>query len=101
MQGLKFRYTDIPAGIAECVAFDSAMNLVAKRLVFLNINKKLTVEITPDKLSYAPREKVSLAIEVKNENGNPCSCLTFAVCLKFERAGKGRIKITCIPAIAE
>ena len=56
----------IPAGIAECVAFDSAMNLVAKRLVFLNINKKLSVEITPDKLSYAPREKVSLAIEVKN-----------------------------------
>ncbi len=63
--------SDIPAGIAECVAFDSAMNLVAKRLVFLNINKKLTVEITPNKLSYAPREKVSLAIEVKNENGNP------------------------------
>ena len=62
---------DFPAGIAECVAFDSAMNLVAKRLVFLNINKKLTVEITPNKLSYAPREKVSLAIEVKNENGKP------------------------------
>ena len=62
---------DFPAGIAECVAFDSAMNLVAKRLVFLNINKKLTVKITPNKLSYAPREKVSLAIEVKNENGNP------------------------------
>jgi hypothetical protein len=63
--------TDIPAGIAECVAFDSAMNLVSKRLVFLNIYKKLTVEITPNKLSYAPREKVSLAIEVKNENGYP------------------------------
>jgi hypothetical protein len=61
---------DIPAGIAECVAFDSVMNLVAKRLVFLNIKKKLTVEITPDKATYAPREKMSLAIEVKNENGN-------------------------------
>jgi hypothetical protein len=63
--------SDIQAGIAECVAFDSAMNLVAKRLVFLNINKKLNVEITPDKLVYAPREKVSLSIEIKNENGNP------------------------------
>jgi hypothetical protein len=63
--------SDIPGGIAECVAFDSAMNLVAKRLVFLNINKNLTVEITPNKLSYVPREKVSLAIEVKNKNGKP------------------------------
>jgi hypothetical protein len=62
---------DCPPGIAECVAFDSAMNLMAKRLVFLNIKKKPTIEITPGKLSYAPREKVSLSIEVKNENGNP------------------------------
>jgi hypothetical protein len=68
---VKIPVSDIPAGIAECVAFDSALNLVAKRLVFLNINKKLTVEITPNKLLYAPREKVSLTIEVKNENGNP------------------------------
>jgi hypothetical protein len=63
--------TDVPAGIAECVAFDSAMNLAAKRLVFLNINKKLSVEITPSRKTYAPREKVSLALEVKDEMGNP------------------------------
>jgi hypothetical protein len=63
--------SDLPAGIAECVAFDSTMNLVAKRLVFLNINKSFTVEIKPDKLSYDPRQKVSLTIEVKNEKGEP------------------------------
>jgi hypothetical protein len=63
--------TDFPAGIAECIAFDSAMNLVSKRLVFLNMDKKLTVEIVPDKLSYNKREKASLSIQVKNEKGNP------------------------------
>ncbi len=63
--------TDFPAGIAECVAFDSALNLVSKRLVFLNRDKKPTVEITPDKLTYALREKVSLSVEVKNEKGIP------------------------------
>jgi hypothetical protein len=62
---------DFPAGVAEISAFDTNMTLMAKRLFYVNQHKKLQIEIIPDKQQYTSKEKTSLTIRVKDENGNP------------------------------
>jgi hypothetical protein len=62
---------DFPAGVAEFTAFDSMKNLLAKRLVYMNKNKKLHISVKPGKQDYAPREEVTLSIEVTDEKGLP------------------------------
>lgn len=66
---------DFPAGVAEITAFDSALNLVARRLLFVNQNKKLHIEVIPDKLQYGKKDKTVFTIHVKDENGNPVQAL--------------------------
>jgi hypothetical protein len=62
---------DFPAGVAEIAAFDSVMNLVASRLLFVNQNKKLHIEILSDKVRYGKNENITLTLQVKDENGKP------------------------------
>ena len=62
---------NFPAGVAEFVAFDTLNNVVAKRLVYVNENKRLHIAITTDKPQYAKRDKVLTTISVTDEKGNP------------------------------
>jgi hypothetical protein len=62
---------NFPAGVAEFVAFDTLKNVVAKRLVYVNENKRLNIEITTDKSHYVKREKVLTTIRVTDEKGLP------------------------------
>ncbi|HFC00014.1 MAG TPA: hypothetical protein ENJ53_04335, partial [Phaeodactylibacter sp.] len=68
---LKIPIKNAPIGIAQLTLFDEAKRPHAERLVFLNKNKTIKIQVTTDKNKYAPREKVSLKIEAKDENGNP------------------------------
>ncbi|MBN1144103.1 MAG: hypothetical protein JXA72_06760 [Bacteroidales bacterium] len=68
---LKVPIADFPSGVAEFTAFDSLKNLLAKRLVYINKNKQLHIAVKPDKQAYAPREEVTLSIEVTDEKGLP------------------------------
>lgn len=63
---------DFPMGIAVFTLFDKDIP-VAERLIFINSEKKLQIEITPDKESYAPNEKGSISIKTSDSNGQPCS----------------------------
>lgn len=58
-------------GIVEFTLFNSNMQPVAERLVYVNPEKKLQVTIEPDKKNYAIREKATLKIKVTDENGRP------------------------------
>ncbi len=62
---------DFPAGVAEITAFDSVMNPVASRLLYVNQNKKLYLEILPDKTVYGKNKTINLTLQVKDENGKP------------------------------
>lgn len=62
---------NIQPGIAQITLFDSKGIPRAERLVFLNPDKKLNVEITTDKEKYQPREKVSMNIKVTDERDMP------------------------------
>ncbi|MEM6963730.1 MAG: carboxypeptidase-like regulatory domain-containing protein [Bacteroidota bacterium] len=60
-----------PIGIAQLTMFDASERPHAERLVFLNKNKTLDIQISTDKEQYLPREKVRMQIDVKDEDGNP------------------------------
>lgn len=68
---LAFNTDNLPIGIASLTIFDSKEIPRAERLVFLNPDKKLDIQITTDKEKYLPREKVTMSIEVKDERGMP------------------------------
>ncbi len=61
----------LPIGVAQVTLFDSKEIPRAERLVFLNPDKKLKVEIKTDKEQYLPREKVQMSVKVTDERGLP------------------------------
>ncbi len=60
---------DFPAGIAQFTLYAASGLPLAERLVFLNENKQLNVNVTFDKLRYLPREKVQLSIKTTDQSG--------------------------------
>lgn len=69
---IKMPLTEFPyQGIAEFTLFDSSMLPVAERLVFVHPQKKLNISVKPEKDRYRIRQKATLKINVKDENGNP------------------------------
>ncbi|MFN0204000.1 MAG: MG2 domain-containing protein, partial [Bacteroidia bacterium] len=66
-----FPTNDIPAGVAQVTLFDAKGIERCERLVFVNPNKQLSIDIKTDKEKYLPREKVNMTINVKDERGMP------------------------------
>ncbi len=58
-------------GIAEFTLFDSSMQPVAERLVYVHPQKKLYITAEPAKTSFGIREKASIRIKATDEEGNP------------------------------
>lgn len=64
-----FSTEDFPMGIVQLTLLDAEEQIHAERLVFVNGERNLTVEITSNKEAYLPREKVTLDILVQDETG--------------------------------
>lgn len=67
---------DIPTkewgmGIARITLFDKFGTPCNERLVFVNRDKALNINIKTDKSQYQPREKVSMKIKVSDDKGQP------------------------------
>ncbi len=62
---------DWPIGIAQITLFDNENVPQSERLVFVNSNKQLKLEVSTDKQIYQPREKVTLTVSAKDENDAP------------------------------
>ncbi|WP_156115583.1 TonB-dependent receptor plug domain-containing protein [Psychroserpens sp. Hel_I_66] len=62
---------DFPMGISTFSIKNSKGNIVAERLVFINANKELCIDIEMEKTVYQTREKVNLTITTSDSNGNP------------------------------
>jgi hypothetical protein len=72
---------NFPKGIAQISLFDVSGNPIGERLVFVDKKDDLLVKVETDKMSYKPREKVTLSIELVNEKGNPVAAdLSVSVC---------------------
>ncbi|MGH1337293.1 MAG: MG2 domain-containing protein [Aureispira sp.] len=64
---------DFPIGITQITLFDQKKVARAERLVFVNPNKQLNIELITDKEKYLPREQVNMTLKVTNEKGQPVS----------------------------
>jgi len=60
-----------PLGIAQLTIFDNTGVSRVERLIFLNYHKRVDLEISPDQEEYERKEKVTLTIVSRNENGLP------------------------------
>ena len=58
-------------GIVEFTLFNSAMQPLAERLVYVHPEKRLNISIESDKNSYVLREKATLKIKVTDNDGKP------------------------------
>jgi hypothetical protein len=64
-----FSTEDFPMGIVQLTILNAQEQVHAERLVFVNAQRKLKVQITTNKERYLPREKVALDILVQDETG--------------------------------
>ncbi len=60
----------MPVGL-YAVSLTAGGRIVAERLVFINYNNGLKIEIETDKEQYLPREKVSASVVTRDRDGNP------------------------------
>jgi hypothetical protein len=60
-----------PAGLIHFTLFDQAGNPLCERLAYVNHPPQLKLSISTDKPSYGKRQKVSMVIEAKDDEGNP------------------------------
>jgi alpha-2-macroglobulin-like protein len=69
-----------PIGIAEFTLMDKYNGPQQERLVFINKNKDLKIQVKTNKTQYAPREKIEVEIITTNLEGKPvASDLSIAV----------------------
>lgn len=68
---LRIPKESFPSGVSQITLVNEAGSPLAERLVFVDHNDGLVIKVNPDKKHYAPREKVVLNIEAKDENGDP------------------------------
>jgi hypothetical protein len=62
----------LPAGIVKFTLFDQAMIPHCERLVFVNHQDHINIEIKTDKTDYLNREKVELELKSISTEGIPC-----------------------------
>jgi len=67
---LEVNTKDFPVGI-QSFSLAIENNIVAERLVFLNYQDGLKIDIKTDKETYLPREKVKVSIVTKDKNNVP------------------------------
>ncbi len=63
--------SSFPAGIAQLSLFAENDMPLAERLVFMNEDRQLQINITTDKQRYLPREKIIMKVNTMDEQGNP------------------------------
>jgi TonB-dependent SusC/RagA subfamily outer membrane receptor len=78
--GARIPRAKFPTGVAHFTLFDGQGTAQCERLAFINSQPSLQVRITPDKATYAPREKVNLTVAVTDAAGQPVAAqLSLAV----------------------
>lgn len=60
---------DLPMGIVQLTVFDTLERALCERLVFVNKNRQLSLNLQSNKEHYLPREAVELSLEAKDETG--------------------------------
>lgn len=70
-QLVAFSRDDLPSGVSQITLFNSAGEVLAERLVFVNHRDGLDIEIRKDKDTYPPFGKINLDINIKDHRNHP------------------------------
>ncbi len=68
---LRLPIADVPQGLAEITLFDSQLQPLAERLVFLHPDRNMRIRVKTDKERYQSKEKVTLRITTTDPQGKP------------------------------
>lgn len=68
---LEIPKAQLPSGIVQLTLFDGQGMPRCERLCFVNHHDDLRIQVAADKPAYAPREKVTLDVTVRDQNNNP------------------------------
>ena len=60
-----------PSGIAQFTLFSSTNEPMNERVVFIQNNDGLNLDLKTEKISYAPKEKVNIEVSVSNKDNKP------------------------------
>ncbi|WP_035333718.1 TonB-dependent receptor plug domain-containing protein [Dyadobacter crusticola] len=63
--------TDLPDGITHLTLFNEENRPVCERLIFIDHNHSLRVQVNPSKAAYKPREQSEIEIAVTDTAGKP------------------------------
>jgi len=68
---LEFSTEKLPMGIVQITVFGQNGIPLLERLVFVNKQRKITLEVKTKKTQYGPRDKVVMYLKASDEKGNP------------------------------
>ena len=68
---IKIPKNKFPQGVTHFTIFDEKGLPRCERLVFFNKDKPLNISVLPNKKTYSPREKVTINIDAKDNDGKP------------------------------
>jgi hypothetical protein len=71
----RIKTAEIPAGTAFVTLYDNELNPVAERMIFLNADRKMKVQIGVSKPSTRPGSETELTINTTDEKGNNISSI--------------------------
>ncbi|MFN8288096.1 MAG: carboxypeptidase-like regulatory domain-containing protein [Chitinophagales bacterium] len=64
---------NLPNGVAQITVFDKNSRPLAERLVFVNKDKQLKLQINTNKEKYQPEDKVKITVKARDLNNKPVS----------------------------
>lgn len=68
---IKIPKSVFPSGILQLTLFNENYLPIAERLVFINHNDFMQIDISADKIAYTPRDKITLKIKTTKPDGQP------------------------------
>jgi hypothetical protein len=71
----------IPSGVSQVTLFDSKGEVLSERLVFVNHRSNLKIDMTANKASFQPFDKVELSFRVSDKSEHPLP-LTFSLAVR-------------------
>ncbi len=82
---IKIILDDVPKGISEITVLDSLQRPLAGRLFFAHYDQRNTLSINTDHNEYKTRQKVTLKLNLKDDNNKPIAGFVSIACVQANR----------------
>ena len=77
----KYYKKALPSGVAQITLYNTSGEILSERMVFVNHQDQLKINVSQNKPSYEPFEKVNLAFQLNDAQNNPIET-TFSLAVR-------------------